>query len=101
MKNNNFYCDASTTGGFSLDDYARMTRNFSKFFSFKTIPPIDKVIFQKEHTIVLWGDNTKTVVRCFEENFDKEKGLAMAICKKCISRADFNRLIENAINQDK
>ena len=44
----------------------------------KTI--IKKVIFNDPATIVLWGDGTKTVVKC-EEEYDPEKGLAMAIAK--------------------
>ena len=39
------------------------------------------VIFNNESTIVFWSDNTKTVVKCGDADiFDKEKGLAMAIC---------------------
>lgn len=44
---------------------------------------IKKVIFNDPATIVFWGDGTKTVVKCQEgDTFDKELGLAMAICKK-------------------
>lgn len=47
--------------------------------------PIIKVIFNNEATIVFWSDNTKTVVKCGDADiFDKEKGLAMAICKKAM-----------------
>ena len=59
-------------------------------------PAIKKVIFQGTHTVIIWDDDEKTVVNCFDEAFDKEKGLAMAILKRFISRADFNRLIESA-----
>ena len=45
-------------------------------------PKIEKVIFNEPATIVLWSDGTKTVVKCQEEEFDKEKGLAMAIAKR-------------------
>lgn len=46
---------------------------------------IIKVIFNYPATIVFWSDNTKTVVKCGDADiFDKEKGLAMAICKKAI-----------------
>lgn len=49
------------------------------------IPGIKKVIFNDPATIVLWEDNTKTVVKCGEdEMFDPEKGLAMAISKKAL-----------------
>lgn len=43
---------------------------------------IKKVIFNEPATIVFWEDSTKTVVRAENENFDPEKGLAMAIVKK-------------------
>lgn len=46
-------------------------------------PYIRKVVFNDPATIVFWSDNTKTVVKCGPDDiFDKEKGLAMAICKK-------------------
>ena len=66
-----------------------------------TLPEIKKVIFQKEHTIVIWADGERTVIRCCEEEFDKEKGLAMAIAKRFMDRNTFKRLIENAYIQDK
>ena len=44
---------------------------------------ITKVVFNDPATIVFWGDGTKTVVKCSEnETFDHEKGLVMAIAKK-------------------
>ncbi|MBQ8707870.1 MAG: hypothetical protein IJ523_07275 [Succinivibrionaceae bacterium] len=44
---------------------------------------ITKAIFNPPATIVLWSDGTKTVVKCDDkENYDSEKGLAMAIVKK-------------------
>ena len=43
---------------------------------------IDKVIFNNPATIVFWKDGTKTVVKSQNEDFDPEKGLAMAISKK-------------------
>ena len=43
---------------------------------------VKNIIFNGPATIVMWTDGTKTVVKCHEEDFDKEKGLAMAICKK-------------------
>lgn len=49
-------------------------------------PEIKNVIFNPPATIVLWADNTKTVVKCHgEDKFDPEKGLAMAISKKMLS----------------
>lgn len=46
---------------------------------------IKRVIFNPPATIVYWSDCTKTVVKCSEKDvFDPEKGLAMAIAKRCI-----------------
>lgn len=48
-----------------------------------SIPEIKKVIFNPPATIVLWSDNTKTVVKCQDgDKYDPEHGLAMAIVKK-------------------
>lgn len=43
---------------------------------------IKDVKFNGPATVIFWDDGTKTVVKCQGEVFDKEKGLAMAICKK-------------------
>ena len=48
------------------------------------LPVIEKVIFNEPATIVLWSDNTKTVVKAENDTFDPEKGLAMAIAKKAL-----------------
>ena len=45
---------------------------------------IEKVIFNDPATIVLWSDGSKTVVKRTNEEFDKEKGLAMVICKRVL-----------------
>lgn len=45
---------------------------------------IKKVIFNNPATIVFWIDGTKTVVKAENEDFDPEKGLAMAIAKKAL-----------------
>lgn len=52
-------------------------------FSNHALPEIKNVIFNNPATIVFWSDGTKTVVKCqYDDVFDREKGLAMAICKK-------------------
>ena len=49
------------------------------------LPEIKDVIFNEPATIVMWSDGTKTVVKCQEgENYDPEKGMAMAISKKAL-----------------
>lgn len=45
---------------------------------------IKNVIFNNPATIVFWNDGTKTVVKASNEEFDPEKGLAMAIAKKAL-----------------
>jgi hypothetical protein len=46
---------------------------------------IKNVIFNDPATIVFWTDGTKTVVKCQDgDEFDPEKGLAMAISKKSL-----------------
>ena len=45
---------------------------------------IERVIFNVPATIVIWKDGSKTVVKCAKEDFDPEKGLAMAIAKKAL-----------------
>lgn len=48
------------------------------------IPEIDNVIFNDPATIIFWKDGTKTIVKAEGEDFDPEKGLAMAISKKAL-----------------
>lgn len=46
---------------------------------------IKRVIFNPPATIVYWSDCTKTVVKCnVNDVFDPEKGLTMAIAKRCV-----------------
>lgn len=59
---------------------------------------ITKVIFNNPATIVLWSDGTKTVVKCDErDEFDPEKGLAMAICKKHFGGGFYNDIFKKWI----
>ena len=60
-------------------------RNLIKLYKMSSshIPEIKNVIFNDPATIVFWEDGTKTVVKCQDgDEFDPEKGLAMAIVKK-------------------
>lgn len=44
---------------------------------------VKKVIFNPPYTIVFWDDEIKTIVKCGEnEQYDPEKGLAMAMAKR-------------------
>lgn len=43
---------------------------------------IKKIIFNDPATIIIWGNDDKTIVKCGEgETYDPEKGMAMAIAK--------------------
>ena len=61
-------------------------KNYNKASTDKRrIPKIERVIFNDPATIVFWKDGTKTVVRAFGgDEFDPEKGLAMAFSKKAL-----------------
>ena len=62
---------------------------------------ITKVIFNNPATIVLWSDGTKTVVKCDErDEFDPEKGLAMAICKKHFGGGFYNDIFKKWIPKE-
>ena len=63
---------------------------------------IKKVIFNRPATIVLWEDGTKTVVKCdSDEDFDYEKGLAMAISKKALgNKGNYYKFKKHITNSD-
>lgn len=61
---------------------------------------IRKVIFNDPATIVLWEDGTKTVVKCHNEQYDPEKGLAMAIAKKAFgNRGSYYGVFKKYLNE--
>ena len=75
-------------------------------FKFDLVKPeIEKVIFSGPCTIVMWSDGDKTIVRCENENFDKEKGLAMAIVKKFLgtnkNKSDYFDIFKEFIPEEK
>ena len=65
---------------------------------------IKNVIFSGPCTIVQWADGDKTIVRCENENFDKEKGLSMAIVKKLFgtnkSKSNYNDVFKKWIPEE-
>lgn len=71
-------------GGDNMNiNYSNMYKNGS-LFGMNGLR-IKRVIFNEPATIVYWDDGEKTVVKCKErEQFDPEKGLAMAISKKTL-----------------
>ena len=63
---------------------------------------IKNVIFNAPATIVVWGDGTKTVVKCSKgEVYDPEKGLAMAIAKKMLgNEGNYYKLFRKWLPED-
>lgn len=76
------------------------TLKHAKTFKVKSPMRIENVKFNGPATIVFWSDNTKTVVKCGEnDTLDREKGLAMAISKKMLGNEgnyfnEFKRWLE-------
>ena len=73
-------------------------------YSDKTVrvPDIKDVIFNPPATIVLWADGTKTVVKCQEDKdeYSKEVGLAMCICKKVYgNKGNYNNVFKKFIKE--
>ena len=66
-----------------------------------TAASIKNVIFNPPATIVFWTDGSKTVVKCnAKEEFDPEKGMAMAIAKRCANNSDdFYKEIKSGYKQ--
>lgn len=48
------------------------------------LPKIKDVKFNGPATIIFWADDTKTIVKAQDEEFDPEKGIAMAIARKAL-----------------
>lgn len=61
---------------------------------------IKRVIFSDPATIVFWDDGTKTVVKAHNEDFDPEKGLAMAVCKR-VYGDKYHRVFKDHIPKEK
>ena len=87
----------SIEGILETDKFDYLTR--TNFCSHKN--DIKNVIFAPPATIVYWNDGTKTVVRCQEgDEFSKELGLAMAICKKHYGNTgNYNKVFDKRIGE--
>ena len=68
---------------------------------------VQKVILSGRATIVFWNDGTKTVVKCSKgDEYDPEKGIAMAISKKIFGNKGsyqykIKKMIKNAEKEEK
>lgn len=64
--------------------YKSVVQALRRFDDSALVPEILDVMFNEPATIVFWADGTKTVVKAVYDEFDPEKGLAMAIAKKAL-----------------
>ena len=92
--------DRQDTLADQIKDYIKkdlsITRSISNVVSDKPKKPtINQVIFNNPATIILWTDNTKTIVKCQEgDDYDMEKGFVMAYLKKLLGNDNtFNKEI--------
>lgn len=65
------------------------------------LPEIKKVVFNDPATIVFWDDGTKTVVKADNEEYDPEKGFALAITKKALgNKGNYYEVIKKWVGED-
>lgn len=84
-KNGGYHQDALDSARYTAQAQAMYNRTYEKEArAAMSTASIKNVIFAPPATIVYWSDGSKTVVKCSEKDvFDPEKGLAMAIAKRC------------------
>lgn len=87
IKPNGYRQDSIDAFGYCINDWTKAKQEYDRMVraSWNIKPAIVDVIFNGPATIVFWSDETKTIVKCAEDDkFDREKGLAMAIAKKLL-----------------
>ena len=77
----------------SMENVRLMARNF-RGFEVADDYEIDRIIYNNPATIVYFKDGSKSVAKCNAEEFDKEKGVAMAIIKRLYTRGEFKRMVD-------
>ena len=91
--------NSSTRISLGYMDYNEYTSSLPEFAKVKGIwmPAIERVIFNKNATIVIWSDETKMIVKRREgDKKSNEIGLAMAIAKKYYgNRSRFLKAVKN------
>lgn len=63
-------------------------------------PKPKRIIRNGPALIVFWDDGTKTVVKCHDEGFDGEKGLAMALARKLWNRSQTVKYVKSIEEQE-
>jgi hypothetical protein len=78
--------------GNSYFDFVPLISNY--IYDGRLIPKINHVKFNGPATIIFWEDGSKTVVKVAYEEFDPEKGIAMAIAKRAMgNKGNYNNEI--------
>lgn len=76
-------CRKEVIRSISKDKYAsEWASSTYKSEAFDISSSIKDVLYKDPATIIFWKDGTKSVVKCDGEEYDPEKGFAMAVCKK-------------------
>ena len=75
--------DASSKGLFWFSESTFGVANHIRRSRQTGLPQIKKVIYSGPKTIILWADNTKTIVSCGEaDSYDYYSGFCAAVVKK-------------------
>lgn len=84
-----------------IDAYDSVSRGtLGKFAESRcTIAP-KRIIRNGPALIVFWNDGTKTVVKCHNEDFDYEKGLAMALARRLWNRSQTIKHVKSIEEQE-
>lgn len=81
-----------------------MKKALNRIYGIESCDPRDaikNVIFNPPATVIYWIDGSKTVVKCQDEDFDYEKGLAMAVAKKMLgNKSNFNNVFKKWIPEE-
>lgn len=94
LNNINFTCNCVNIKYIANSIYGAYLSNI------ETRTGIKKVIFNGPATIVIWADDTKTVVKCAEgDTKSKFAGLAIAICKHMYGM-DFKKIFNHFIPKE-
>ena len=64
-------------------------------------PEIRQVIYSPPATIIIWKDNTKTVVKCTEgDEYSRTTGLALCIVKKAYGNKRYRELLRQHLKEE-
>lgn len=73
---------------------------YNSYLPLFTLPKPEKIILNDPATIILWSDNTKTIVKknSKDKKFDPEKGIALCYMKKALgNKGNYNNVFKEWI----